>query len=68
MAAGLNIAGFNSGIALGSWLGGVTFSTVGVAYMGVTGAVISVLGLVLLFVQMAKSRGVGYRATVGVSQ
>ncbi|WP_176514436.1 MFS transporter [Pseudomonas faucium] len=68
VAAGLNIAGFNSGIALGSWLGGVTFSTVGVAYMGVTGAVISVLGLVLLFVQMAKSRGVGYRATVGVSQ
>lgn len=68
VAAGLNIAGFNSGIALGSWLGGVTFSTVGVAYMGVTGAVISVLGLVLLFVQMAKSRGVGYRAAVGVSQ
>ncbi|WP_236235388.1 MFS transporter [Pseudomonas faucium] len=68
VAAGLNIAGFNSGIALGSWMGGVTFSTVGVAYMGVTGAVISVLGLVLLFVQMAKSRGVGYRAAVGVSQ
>lgn len=68
VAAGLNIAGFNSGIALRSWLGGVTFSTVGVAYMGVTGAVISVLGLVLLFVQMAKSRGVGYRAAVGVSQ
>lgn len=44
VAAGLNIAGFNSGIALGSWLGGVTFSTVGVAYMGVTGAVIRCWG------------------------
>lgn len=65
VAAGLNIAGFNSGIALGSWLGGVTITTAGVSYMGMTGAIVSVLGLVLLLVLMAQNRGVDYRAVAG---
>ncbi|MFJ2366312.1 MFS transporter [Pseudomonas sp. NPDC087697] len=62
VAAGLNIAGFNFGIALGSVLGGVTIGTVGVSYMGMVGAVVSVLGLVLL---MVRNRGGDYRAVVG---
>lgn len=62
VAAGLNIAGFNFGIALGSVLGGVTISTVGVSYMGLVGALVSVLGLALL---MVRNRGAGYRAVVG---
>ena len=66
VAAGLNIAGFNSGIALGSVLGGVTISTVGIGYMGLAGAVVSVLGLVLLRVLMSQHRGMDYRAVAGV--
>lgn len=66
VAAGLNIAGFNSGIALGSLLGAVTLSTLSVAYTGIAGAVISALGLVVLFTQMAHNRSVQYRA-VGVA-
>ncbi|MCU1752329.1 MFS transporter [Pseudomonas sp. 6D_7.1_Bac1] len=62
VAAGLNIAGFNFGIALGSVLGGVTIGTVGISYMGMVGAVVSVLGLVLL---MVRNRGGDYRAVVG---
>lgn len=62
VAAGLNIAGFNSGIAMGSVLGGVTISTVGISYMGITGAVIAFLGLALLLVLMARSREVVYHA------
>lgn len=65
VAAGLNIAGFNSGIALGSWLGGVTLSTVGVSYMGMTGAIVSALGLALLLLLMTRNRNVGYRAFAG---
>ncbi|MGA3797767.1 hypothetical protein ACPCYX_08370 [Pseudomonas fluorescens] len=67
VAASLNIAGFNSGIALGSWLGGVTISTVGVSYMGITGAIVSLLGLVLLLILVAKNRGVNYRAVAGLA-
>ncbi|WP_449433060.1 MFS transporter [Pseudomonas putida] len=65
VAAGLNIAGFNSGIALGSWVGGLTLSSAGVAYAGLTGGVISVLGLLLLFVLMAANKGNEYRAVSG---
>lgn len=65
VAAGLNIAGFNSGIALGSVLGGVTISTVGISYMGAAGALVSALGLVLLLILMAQRRGVEYRAVAG---
>tara|TARA_Y100000780_G_scaffold104849_2_gene95315 strand:- start:4824 stop:6023 length:1200 start_codon:yes stop_codon:yes gene_type:complete len=65
VAAGLNIAGFNSGIALGSVLGGVTISTVGISYMGIAGAIVSALGLVLLLVLISRNRGVDYRAVAG---
>lgn len=66
VAAGLNIAGFNSGIALGSALGGVTITTVGISYMGMVGAVMAVLGLLLLLVLMARSPSTNYRAVSGV--
>ncbi len=65
VAAGLNIAGFNSGIALGSVLGGVTISTVGISYMGMAGAIVSTLGLVLLLVLITRHRGVDYKAVAG---
>lgn len=67
VAAGLNIAGFNSGIALGSALGGVTISSIGISYMGVVGAAVSALGLILLLALMARHRGVDYRAVAGAS-
>lgn len=54
VAAGLNIAGFNSGIALGSVLGGVTISQAGLGYVGLTGATISALGLLLILSQMLR--------------
>ncbi|WP_160109487.1 MFS transporter [Pseudomonas izuensis] len=66
VAAGLNIAGFNSGIALGSLVGGTTLGTLGVTYTGLAGALISALGLVVLLVQLARSGGVEYRAVSGV--
>ncbi|WP_236710283.1 hypothetical protein [Pseudomonas sp. RIT-PI-q] len=62
VASGLNIAGFNSGIALGSLLGGATISTVGIAYTGLTAAVVSGLGLSLLLLQIARSRRTEYAA------
>ena len=67
VAAGLNIAGFNSGIALGSALGSVTISSIGISYMGVVGAAVSALGLILLLALMARHRGVDYRAVAGAS-
>lgn len=48
VAAGLNIAGFNLGIALGAWLGGVTLGSLGIAHMGLAGAGLASAGLVLL--------------------
>jgi len=55
VASGLNIAGFNSGIALGSLLGGVIIATVGIDYLAIGGAIISLFGLcVLLFSPMSK--------------
>lgn len=65
VASGLNIAGFNSGIALGSVLGGLTITTVGISYTGIGGAIISALGLVLLLMLMSRSRGVDYRPVAG---
>ncbi|WP_247420032.1 MFS transporter [Ralstonia pseudosolanacearum] len=65
VAAGLNIAGFNSGIALGSLVGGMTIGTLNVSYTGIAGAIIAVLGLALLLAQMAGNRGVDYRAVTG---
>lgn len=56
VASGLNIAGFNSGIALGSVTGAFTISSMGIVYTGLTGAVLSLLGLLLLLSQIAKSK------------
>ncbi|WP_183187355.1 MFS transporter, partial [Acetobacter oeni] len=47
VAAGLNIAGFNSGIALGSVIGGVTIRWFGISYVGLVAFVIS--GFAFLF-------------------
>lgn len=55
VAAGLNIAGFNSGIALGSVLGSVTISHAGIVYTGISGAIVSLLGLLLLLAQIRRS-------------
>ncbi|ENM1020163.1 TPA: MFS transporter [Klebsiella variicola] len=56
VASGLNIAGFNSGIALGSVTGDFTISSMGIVYTGLAGAVLSLLGLLLLLSQIAKSK------------
>ncbi|MBM3070332.1 MFS transporter [Lelliottia sp. RWM.1] len=56
IAAGLNIAGFNSGIALGSVSGSLTIVHAGLIYTGLAGAVLSILGLILLFVQTRTKR------------
>lgn len=66
VAAGLNIAGFNSGIALGSVLGGVTIGTVGIGYTGVTGAIVSTLGLALLLALIARSRAADSRTVAEI--
>ncbi|NJT37541.1 MFS transporter [Escherichia coli] len=55
VAAGLNIAGFNSGIALGSVLGSITISHAGIVYTGISGAIVSLLGLLLLLAQICRS-------------
>jgi predicted MFS family arabinose efflux permease len=60
VAAGLNIAGFNSGIALGSLLGGVTISTVGISYTGVAAAIVSGMGLLLLLLQVDRFKRADY--------
>lgn len=60
VAAGLNIAGFNAGIALGSALGGLTLSHAAVSQVGLTGALVSLLGLLLLLTQ---GRSAAQRAT-----
>ncbi|ROP61709.1 putative MFS family arabinose efflux permease [Enterobacter sp. BIGb0383] len=61
VAAGLNIAGFNSGIALGSVLGGITITHAGIVYTGISGAVVSLLGLLLLLAQIRRSHGSKYQ-------
>lgn len=65
VAAGLNIAGFNSGIALGSVIGGITISAAGLAYTGLAGAVIAGLGLLILLFQTSRQRGQHDPALVG---
>lgn len=55
IASGLNIAGFNFAIALGSTLGALTISHVGLIYTGITGACLAIIGLVILMVQIKKN-------------
>lgn len=54
VAAGLNIAGFNSGIVVGSAIGGVTMGVLGVAYTPLVAAVTAGLGAVILIAQIRK--------------
>ncbi|QIH08859.1 MULTISPECIES: MFS transporter [unclassified Pseudomonas] len=61
VAAGLNIAGFNAGIALGAWLGGITIGQAGIAWMGLSGAIVAMLGLGLLGLLLVNSPDSGYR-------
>lgn len=58
VAAGLNIAGFNGGIALGSILGGIALEITGLASTAWVGACVVVLGIVWMLFQMlgAKSK------------
>lgn len=56
VAAGLNIAGFNSGIAVGSYFGGLTISSLGIEYLGIAGAAAGALGLFALMLQRRLGR------------
>ncbi len=49
-AAGLNIAGFNSGIALGSLIGGAVIGSAGLVTTALIGAVASMGGMALLII------------------
>ena len=55
-AAGLNIAGFNSGIALGSLLGGGVIDAFGLTATAIAGAGAAGLGIVALLVQSGAQR------------
>lgn len=57
VASGLNIAGFNSGIALGSLLGGGIISTFGIEYLAIIGAIITLVGLLLMLIPVAPKSG-----------
>lgn len=54
VAAGLNIAGFNFGIAFGSFSGSVVIAQSSIEMTTLAGAVLSVIGLGLLFISRQK--------------
>ncbi len=54
VAAGLNIAGFNSGIVFGSAIGAVTMGALGVAYTPLVAAIAAGLGTLVLLAQLRK--------------
>lgn len=56
IASGLNIAGFNLGIVLGSLGGGWVIDHLGLSHLGVFAAVISVIGLVVLLIQRSAAQ------------
>lgn len=56
VASGLNIAGFNLGIALGSLSGGMMISLAGIASIGLAGTAMSLAGLLLLRAQVRRTR------------
>ncbi|WP_262522940.1 MFS transporter [Agrobacterium tumefaciens] len=56
VAAGLNIAGFNGGIALGSIFGGVALEIAGLASTARLGAGIVAIGIFWMSMQIARSR------------
>ncbi|WP_218963665.1 hypothetical protein [Janthinobacterium sp. BJB304] len=55
VAAGLNIAGFNGGIALGSLLGGASLEAMGLTGTAWVGAIAVGLGIVWMLWQMRKA-------------
>jgi predicted MFS family arabinose efflux permease len=65
VAAGLNVAGFNFGIALGSSLGGAAVASAGVASVGLAGALMSGFGVALLALQVSRGDGGKLRAVRG---
>ncbi len=54
-AAGLNIDGFNSGIALGSLIGGSVIGAFGLTAIAIVGAGAAIAGIVVLTLQKGKS-------------
>lgn len=54
-AAGLNIAGFNSGIAFGSLIGGGVIGAFGLTAIAIVGAVAAAAGIVVLTLQKGRS-------------
>lgn len=52
VAAGVNIAGFNAGIALGSLLGGITITHASIMYPALSGAVVALFALLVLLAQI----------------
>ncbi|CAI2064937.1 Purine efflux pump PbuE [Serratia fonticola] len=56
VAAGLNIAGFNGGIALGSILGGMALEITGLVSTAWVGAGVVVLGVLWMLVQLSGSK------------
>lgn len=54
VAAGLNIAGFNSGIVFGSAIGGVTMGSFGVASIALVAAIAAGLGVLVLIAQLRR--------------
>lgn len=57
VAAGLNIASFNLGTALGGGLGSLTIAWAGMAYLPVAGAVAAAAAMGALWLQPARTRG-----------
>lgn len=56
VAAGLNIAGFNSAIALGALIGGIIINSIGITYTGFVGGILSLIGLLILIIQIKKEK------------
>lgn len=52
VAAGLNIAGFNSAIAVGAIVGGLVIKNFGISYTGLVGALLTFAGLGILLFQI----------------
>ncbi|MDR0218522.1 MAG: MFS transporter [Enterobacteriaceae bacterium] len=56
VASGLNIAGFNSGIALGSVVGGIIISHASITYLTLGGVVISLAGVCAMILTPKKTK------------
>lgn len=64
VASALNIAAFNIGIALGSWLGGLVIEAAGLRFTPLAGAALAVAALILLGVSAVMDRRAGLAETV----